>query len=280
MPKYIANEIINLERFLIAKGFDEYSFIYRNTNENINGYLTQIPVKDKDILTVASSGDHALLSLLNGAKSVETFDINHFAKYYQELKISGYQVLSYEDFINFFYTEKGFTYEIFEKINNLPLEIKDFWEYLFAYNDDYTIIDSQLFSNFEYDYDLLKQIHPFLDKQYFNEHKTKNNIPFFQNNALFLPNTLKKQYDIIMLSNIPSYIKDFHNIEIFKNYLIKLSYFLSENGLIIANYIYNFNNDNEYIKALLKTLPNNLQTYTFPSITKKCNDSVLVYKKN
>ena len=45
MSKYIANEIINLQRFLIAKGFGEYAFIYRNTNENIQGYLSQLKIK-------------------------------------------------------------------------------------------------------------------------------------------------------------------------------------------------------------------------------------------
>lgn len=283
MHKYIANEIINLERFLIAKGFHEHSFIYRNTNENIQGYLKQLPIKGKDVLTVASSGDHALLSLLNGAKSVETYDINHFAKFYQELKISGYQTLNYEDFVKFFYTEKGFTYEIFEKIINLPDEIKDFWQYLFDYNDDYAIIDSQLFSNYEYSFATLKKFHPFLDEKYFNQSKTINNLTFYQCDALILPIILKKKYDVIMLSSIPNFINDFLNLDNFFAYLNKLKECLNENGYIICNYLYCaddlsgsvFHNDH-----LIKQKCPNTHKLTFQSLNGNYNDAVLIYKKN
>lgn len=283
MHKYVANEIINLERFLIAKGFGEYSFIYRNTNENIQGYLNQLSIKGKDVLTVASSGDHALLSLLNGANSVETYDINHFAKYYQELKISGYQVLSYDDFVSFFYTDKGFTYDIFEKITNLNDEVKDFWQYLFDYHDDYEIIDSQLFSNYEHSYETLKKFHPFLDRNYFTNNKTINNLTFYQCDALKLPTILKKKYDVIMLSSIPNFIDDFANLENFNHYLENLSNFLNNDGYIIANYLYGiddikssiFNNDHLISKycPFIRKLP-------LPSLNGNYNDGVLIYKKN
>lgn len=283
MHKYIANEIINRERFLIAKGFGEHSFIYRNTNENIQGYLNQLPIKGKDILTVASSGDHALLSMLNKTRNVETYDINHFAKYYQELKISAYQVLNYQDFVDFFYTDKGFTYEIFEKITNLPKEVYEFWKYLFDYNDDYDIIDSQLFSNFEYSYEVLKNSHPFLDQEYFKRNKTLNNLTFYQCDALNLPITLTKKYDVIMLSSIPNFIKDFYNLEKFKNYLENLSLSLNNNGYIIANYLYNINEgkDNPFKNDLLltNTFNNKIERLTFPSVNNYSTDSVLIYKK-
>lgn len=281
MHKYIASEIISLKRFLIAKGFDEHSFIYRNTNENINGYLSQLPIKGKDVLTVASSGDHALLSQLNEAKNVETYDINHFARFYQELKLSAYQILNYNDFINFFYTDKGFTYEIFEKIINLNDEVDDFWQYLFDYYDDYEIIDSQLFSNFEYSFDVLKQFHPFLKEDYFNKHKTKNNITFYQSNALNLPKTLVKKYDVIMLSSIPNFIDDFYNLEKFKNYLEKLSTKLNDNGYIIANYLYNIEKQDcifKNKKEINKVFNDKMFNIEFDSLNGN-KDSVLIYKK-
>lgn len=284
MHKYIANQIINRERFLIAKGFFDHSFIYRNTNENIQGHLNQLPIKNKNVLTVASSGDHALLSLLNGAQSVETYDLNHFAKFYQELKISAYQVLSYDDFVSFFYTEKGFTYEIFEKIINLPKEIEDFWQYLFDYNDEYDIIDSQLFSNFEYDYDILKKAHPFLDEEYFLKHKTANNLTFYQCDALNFPRILKKKYDVIMLSSIPNFIEQFRDLKVFKNYLESLEVFLNNGGYIICNYLYNISKTKDSLfknDELLKQVFHDkmLQKITFPSLNHCCTDAVLVYKK-
>lgn len=280
MHEEIANKIINHQLFLSEKGFHDHSFIYRNTNENIQGYLSQLPIKGKDVLTVASSGDHALLSLLNNAKSVETYDINHFAKYYQELKISAYQILNYEDFVNFFYFDKGFTYEIFEKIINLPDEIDEFWQYLFDYNDDFQIIDSPLFSNFEYEYETLKKFHPFLNKDYFNKNKTINNLKFYQCNAINLPTTLTKKYDVIMLSSIPNFIEEFHNLEKFKSYLENLSTHLNEKGYIIANYLYNIDSGNNIFNSdkVKKIIPN-IEKLTFKSLNEHHQDGVLVYKK-
>jgi len=282
MHEEIAHKIINHKLFLSEKGFYEHSFIYRNTNENIQGYLSQLPIKGKNILTVASSGDHALLSLLNNAKSVETYDINYFAKFYQELKLGGYQILSYEDFVNFFYFDKGFRYEIFEKIINLSDEVDEFWQYLFDYNDDFRIIDSPLFSNFEYEYDVLKKFHPFLDKEYFYKNKTINNLKFYQCNAIDLPKILTKTYDVIMLSSIPNFIKEFHDLKKFKYYLEQLSKHITEDGYIICHYLYNADNNNNSIfhtDEVRRIIPN-IEKLLFPSLNEKNNDGVLVYKKN
>ena len=230
-------------------------------------------------MTVASSGDHVLLSLLNGAENVETYDINNFAKYYQELKISGYNVLEFQDFINFFYTDKGFTYDIFEKITNLPEEVKDFWQYLFDYNDDYEIIDSQLFSNYEYSYDVLRKYHPFLDENYFNKNKTINNLTFYQCDALNLPTILKKKYDVIILSSIPNFIKEFTNLDKFNLYLEKLSRFLNKDGYIICNYLYCANDQNGSIfhnEEIIKSKCPEINKITFPSLNVNYEDAVLI----
>ena len=283
MHKYIANEIINLKRPVFENGFGDYSFIYRNTNENIQGYLSQLPIKNKDILTVASSGDHALLSLLNEAHTVETYDINHLARFYQELKLAGYQSLNYDDFTSFFFTNKGFVYEIFEKIITMPDEIDDFWQFLFDYNDDYAIIDSPLFSNFEYSFNVLKKVNPFLEKEHYQTKKIKNNLNFYHCDILNLPLILKKKYDIIMLSSIPNFVESFKDLTYFKKYLEQLSLFLKTNGLIIANYLYDINKrDNSLFKndTLLKeTFKDDIETISFNSLNDKIKDGVLIYQK-
>ena len=50
--------------------------VYPFTTEDISGYLTQIDVENKKVLTVGSSGDQALNSLLLGAKSATAVDID------------------------------------------------------------------------------------------------------------------------------------------------------------------------------------------------------------
>lgn len=280
MHKFIANDIINFKIPIL--GFNNYSFIYRNTNENIQGYLLQLPIKNSDILTVASSGDHALLSWLNGAKSVETYDLNHLAKFYQELKLSGYQSLSFDDFYKFFFTDKGFTYEIFEKIITLPPDAEMFWQYLFDYNDDYAIIDSPLFSNFEYNFNALAKSNPFLKKENYQTKKPINNLTFYQCDALKLSTILKKKYDIIMLSSIPNFINQFRNLLCFREYLEKLSEFLNDDGIIIANYLYNIGNKNDVFKnddLIKKAFQARMTKITFPSLSENVTDAVLLYKK-
>lgn len=39
-------------------------------------------LKDKKILTITSSGDHALNCVLNGARNIASFDVNIFSNMY------------------------------------------------------------------------------------------------------------------------------------------------------------------------------------------------------
>ena len=56
--------------------------IYPFTTETISGYITKMDIKDKIVLTLGSSCDQALNSLLLGAKDITVFDINEKVKYF------------------------------------------------------------------------------------------------------------------------------------------------------------------------------------------------------
>lgn len=65
------------------KYFKEYPF----ATENVSGYIKNICLKDKDVLTLGSSCDQAFNSLVCGAGNVTIFDINPEVKnYYLEKK--------------------------------------------------------------------------------------------------------------------------------------------------------------------------------------------------
>ena len=72
------------------RGFMEksknFQAVYPFTTENITGYITQMDIKNKDILTLGSSCDQAFNSLLLGANEVTIFDINERIEEYYELK--------------------------------------------------------------------------------------------------------------------------------------------------------------------------------------------------
>src|SRR5574344_359586 len=98
--------------------------IYPFTTETISGYIENMDLKDKKVLTVGSSCDQALNSLLLGASDVTVFDINDKVQYFYELKrllilstpredlVS--EVLSYKDFS---YSEDIFPQKQLEKMN-------------------------------------------------------------------------------------------------------------------------------------------------------------------
>ena len=83
--------------------------VFLFTNENIAGYLKGInSLAGKKVLSVAGSGDHAFECLLNGASSVDTFDINYLQKHVLELKAKMIKHLPYYDFMRFFFDKNNF----------------------------------------------------------------------------------------------------------------------------------------------------------------------------
>ena len=73
-----------------------FCWLYPFTNENIGAYFSKLDFKDKSVLTVTSSGDHIINSILMGAKEVDAFDVNPLAKHYSELKIAAIKSLTFE----------------------------------------------------------------------------------------------------------------------------------------------------------------------------------------
>lgn len=63
-----------------------YQEVYPFTTENIQGYMKDLDMKDKEVLTVGSSLDQAYNALALGAKKVKVLDINKNTKRFCELK--------------------------------------------------------------------------------------------------------------------------------------------------------------------------------------------------
>ena len=85
------NYIKQLKVFISTTGkldnsFGSFGKIYSMTTENIYGFLNNLDLKDKDILTISGSGDQRLNAYLLGAKNVTTFDINPLTRINAKLK--------------------------------------------------------------------------------------------------------------------------------------------------------------------------------------------------
>ena len=228
-----------------------FCWLYPFTNENIKGYYSKINFKNKNVLTVTASGDHALNALLLGANCVETFDSNPLAKYYSELKIAGIKSLSLEEFILFFYNKSFKTNKYFfdkdiyiKKTSGcLKSEYKEFWDYIFTKYTMKDIFKSKIFTDDFLDIKSLIKSNYYLNQNsYINlkEILKEKNITYHDINLKDLK-LLNKKYDIVLLSNIPAFIHTIFE----KNPLQELEKLIkeitNEESVVVINYFYDKN---------------------------------------
>ena len=182
--------------------------VYSFTNENVSSYSDIYNMNGANMLTILGSGDQYFTAILNGAKNVELIDINVISWYYFVLKFTSIKYLSYEEFIKFFITEKINNNVVYAKIRNyLPNDIRNFFDKMVIIKSSFSNIllssgMTELFSEDDY-----KRYIPYLEEnQYYKLQETLRSIelPVFshQDFQYFINENNKKQYDIVMLSNI------------------------------------------------------------------------------
>lgn len=232
------------ETFLIdetkSKGpYSTYSLIYPYTNDVLKEYEKE--VIGKKVLTVAGSGDQALMTIKNGAEQVQMFDINRFALYYSNLKLAAVKALTYEEYIEFFTPQEDLFFtnydpKIFNKIlNELSEKEASLWSNIYTplfcfcnyklINECYSFDKSPI--RYEEDYNTIKkgmlncEILPSIETDLFEICSKLNNIKF----------------DSIIFSNITSHL---HTNDKYKlsDLLKNIEFNLEYNGIIqIAHYV-------------------------------------------
>ena len=228
--------------------FHEHSFIYKKTNEQLE-YVTQY-FKNKDkILCVIGSGDQILNSMIFKPSLIVGFDISIYPHLFLKLKMGAIQSLSRDEFVNFFfgtiYTYEEDLYDdiFFYKICPfLDDEAKNFWTYLFEYNDWYDIYNSILFSS-------------------------ETVIPrrALEQNAYLNFNNYYKLREIIPIINIEFIVSDIFDLEIKNNF-----------DLIYLSNIIQYVNVNDY-KKKIKSLTNNGKTEVLTYLFQEINDALIFF---
>lgn len=292
-----------ISRCWYSEAFSKHCGLYAFTNENLNGYLSKVIIKDKSVLTVATSGDYIFDCYLRGANVVKTFDINKLTLYYIELKQAAIKVLDYNEFISFFCRNIGtnnFNKNIYFKIRReLPEYAMIFWDALFDSFYGFEIRDSNLFIHAEECYDFLRRSVLYFEPDYY-EHLQKtlrSKILFSENDFLNsnITNVHLKydtNFDIVLLSNIADYVEEFYNkktIIQFKSLIEnELSTILEDDGTIFAAYMFYCHYPNQYKiptinkeKILKKYFNIGYEEWLIDNshISNTTNDHVLVYKK-
>lgn len=249
----LASQLVKT-KFIKDDVFKEYDGIYAFTNENIKGYFNRLNFEQKNILTVAASGDHIFEALLRNSKNIDSFDINKLTKYFINLKEAAIKTLDLNEFITFFCLDSNydvFNEQIYNKIRpKLKTDDLLFWDILYSKFPGKTLRCSNLFHDTEETYNFLKHSLYYLQKEYYqklkeilinmeNENKSINIDIYDITKKRTLP---RNDYDIILLSNIADYIEDFYDkdhLEKFKKLITKnLNAHLNNNGIICVAYLF------------------------------------------
>ena len=89
--------------YVFGRPFSEWQKVYKETNENINGYMQQLDFKDKKkALSVLASGDHVFNLIYYDILNIDTFDTNRLTEYYAlGLKRAALLAFTYEEYLLF-----------------------------------------------------------------------------------------------------------------------------------------------------------------------------------
>lgn len=219
------------------KTFHNDSFIYKTSNERLSE-LVKYFLNKNDILTVIASGDLQLNCISQGVTNIDAFDISVFPKYFANLKIAAIKAIDEDEYIEFFFkaisTDDKYD-DYYERIRKyLNNEDLVFWDGLFDYFDWFEIYNSLLFSHETfYEKNVIKE-NIYLQGNNYKELRKKldsANINYYQGDIVDLSKKIKKEYDVIYLSNIIYYV-------LIKKYLKMINNFkLKENGMVLS-YLY------------------------------------------
>lgn len=222
----------------LSDNFLGFGYIYNFSNENLS-VLKEYNLKGKDVLTVGSSGDQIIFSIISGAKSVVCFDVNPFAKYFYDLKVAGIKNLDMTDFVLYF-SKNVFDKTVYGKISHdLHGNSKMFWDILVhegLNEEDYrNIIFASIPATFAENYGKIKE--------YYLHNNPK--VEFIETDFASLNSQLKKsqKFDVILLSNIADYVERWDKSnKPFKNGFLDKIDELAKNHLrkdgLIQTYVY------------------------------------------
>ena len=240
--------------------FSEYQKVYKDTNENIGGYMSILNIQDKSsALSVLASGDHIFNLAYYGIKDMMTFDTNKLTQYYAlGLKRAAILAFPYHKYLEFMrtITRSDISLEQLNALIGLLFPFMDetmkiYWQELIDYNyhlqkninnplnlfqmlliniaDEEITIKKNLYLKSEIDYEKARL------------NLAKANIYFRWCDCLYLDKKIPGQYDLLFLSNIPDYFyKTYgHNWKYSKllKYEKRLEQVMNDGGLAALAYL-------------------------------------------
>lgn len=272
-----------LQNFRGDFSFDRLSPAYLRTNENMNAYYSKMDFNDKKVLSVIGSSDHVFEAISRGASSVDGFDISIPAIMFFYLKEAAMKVLSYEEYITFFFLErKSFDKHVYGRIEPYLNEIaREFWNKIFDIKEPKRIISSAYVTEPSYISSVYKDFRIIADTL------ARASSYFAEENFYLLKEKLKKAridvylsdvreldkigdlYDNIILSNIIEYQKNYDYVKFIRAVERYYNFKLNSGGAIMAGYLFRDPYPNESKEFEIETIENFLITIGEESLLKK-----------
>lgn len=268
-----------------------FNSIYPFTSENIAGYMKDLDLTSKKVITVTGSTDHILNAILQGATEITTFDINPLTKPYMDLKISALKNLSYEDFIKLLLFESNMNLD-YSIISSLDMSDKSkmFWlEQLSKYNNSgIELRNSSLFNTKYFNPNSKLWQNLYLEKNKYNLLKQQlkdTNITFINTSIKDLK--VDEHFDYMFLSNISDYLSLMYDSDTLKQYRDLLIEFQKKIDIIYFAYLYDIGNSNPRTEIddlnKVKEIFSNFQQVNFTSALEgslqEKQDGVLILKR-
>lgn len=268
-----------------------FNSIYPFTSENIAGYMKDLDLTSKKVITVTGSTDHILNAILQGATEITTFDINPLTKAYMDLKISALKKLSYEDFIKLLLFESNMNLD-YSIISSLDMSDKSkmFWlEQLSKYNNSgIELRNSSLFNIKYFNSNSKLWQNLYLEKNKYNLLKQQlkdTNITFINTSIKDLK--VDEHFDYMFLSNISDYLSLMYDSDTLKQYRDLLIEFQKKIDIIYFAYLYDIGNSKPRTEIddlnKVKEIFSNFQQVNFTSALEgslqEKQDGVLILKR-
>lgn len=192
--------------------------MYIYATEMVSKYYRELALKNKRVLSITGSGDQIINAYFFGAKEVVGFDINKYASFILELKISAILNLTYSEFIKFFGKDMisgTFDVDLYNKFKkSLSVKTRRFFDGIyeeFNYNGK-KLIKSGYFRQRAMIKSSAADINIYLknEKNYLKcRNIMRNKKPQsleLDINDLLSSKKLKGKFDIINLSNVLNYL--------------------------------------------------------------------------
>lgn len=250
--KLLLNIESNESKITSFTSFGNFDPSYLWTNEDMKLYPKE-NLKEKNILTITSSGDHALNAILNGGIMIDSFDVNIFSKYVSALKIAMIKKYGYYDFfkrMDWIENMESLNFNSKENIIDSIREYLSHDEYLFWSTFEYLRINNKVnFNDVINVYGSLKK-NAYTDAFSYNKLKRnlkKAKITYYDSDIMNIEKSVNKKYDRVFLSNVLEYVLASNGPRFVNNYndaMIKLDKILLPSSII---YGYDFNDISRYL---------------------------------